>query len=117
MAKTMRITVCELPHDPNALAKAWGNLCRHTAQHASDLVLLPEFAFVEPVWETDAVDPARWTATEALSEAWLARLPELHVTHVVGARPVTLGGRRFNQGFIWSSAAGEVPLRSNFFTP
>ena len=113
----MRVTVCELPHEPTALAAAWTSLCRHTAQQASELVLLPEFAFVDPVWETEAFDPARWAAAEALSNTWLGRLPELHATHVVGARPVTISGRPFNQGFNWSAVAGLTPLRRKFFVP
>ena len=113
----MRVTVCELPHEPAALAAAWAGLVRHTAQHATELLLLPEFAFVEPVWETEAFDPARWAAAEAQSHAWLAWLLELRAQLVVGTRPVTLTGRPFNQGFIWSVATGLTPLRRKFFLP
>ncbi len=113
----MRVTVCELPHEPTALTAAWGHLCRHTAQHAPELVLLPEFAFVDPVWEAEHFDPARWAAIEALATAWLTRLPESRATHVVGTRPVTIDGRPFNQGFIWSAATGLTPLRRKFFLP
>jgi N-carbamoylputrescine amidase len=113
----MRVTVCELPHDPSSLGPAWANLCHHTAQQSSELVLLPEFAFVEPVWESEQFDPARWAAAEALGMSWLARLPELNATHVVGTQPVTAAGRPFNRGFIWSAATGLVALRSKFFMP
>ena len=112
----MRVTVCELPHEPMALRRAWAALCEHTARQASELVLLPEFAMVEPVWETEQFDPARWSAVEALSDTWLARLPELRAEHVVGTRPITIDGRRFNQGYL-ASAAGMVPLRRKFFLP
>lgn len=113
----MRVTVCELPHEPAALAAAWNGLCRHTTQHASELVLLPEFAFVEPVWETEFFDPARWAAAEALSAAWLARLTELRSRHVVGTRPVSTAVRTFNEGFVWSAGTGLTPLRRKFFLP
>ncbi len=113
----MRVTVCELPHESAALAAAWSGLCLHTAQQASELVLLPEFAFVDPVWEAERFDAARWGAAEALSHAWLARLPELQTAHVVGTRPVSSAGRPFNQGFLWSATAGLTPLRSKFFLP
>ncbi len=113
----MRVTVCELPHEPDALAAAWAALCRHASEQASGLVLLPEFAFVDPVWEADLFDPARWAAIVAQSDAWLARLPELHAAHVVGARPATVGGRPFNQGFHWSAAGGCTPLRRKFYLP
>src|SRR3989344_3801648 len=71
----MRATVCELPYQPHLLEAAWVALCAHTHSAQSELVLLPEFAFVEPVWESLPADPARWGAAVALSDAWAARLP------------------------------------------
>jgi N-carbamoylputrescine amidase len=113
----MRVTVCELPHEPKALDAAWAALCNHVAREASELVLLPEFAMVDPVWETERFDSARWVAAEALSDAWTERLGELKAAHVVGTRPVTIDGRRLNQGYIWSAEKGLAPLRSKFFLP
>ncbi|MEO8633957.1 MAG: carbon-nitrogen hydrolase family protein [Gemmatimonadales bacterium] len=113
----MRVTVCELPHAPAALAAPWAELCHHTSQQASELVLLPEFAFVDPVWEAERFDPVCWAATEALSDAWLQRLPELGARYVVGARPASIEGRRFNQGYLWSADGGLAPLRSKCFLP
>jgi N-carbamoylputrescine amidase len=113
----MRVTVCELPHEPGALAAAWAALCELTALQSSELVLLPEFAMVEPVWQDEVFDAARWAAAQELSELWLHRLPELRVAHVVGARPVTIDGRPFNQGFLWSASGYLAPLRRKFFLP
>ncbi len=116
----MRVTVCELPHEPEALAAAWAALCEHTRAHRSELVLLPELAMVEPVWESDRFDSARWSAIEALSDEWLRRLPELQVEHVVGTRPWCSGGRRLNQAWLRSYTGGDVgihPLRSKYFMP
>ena len=113
----MRVTVCELPHDPMALAGAWAGLRRHAIQRRSDLVLLPEFAWVPPLWETETFDEDRWVAAEALTEHWLKRLPELETEFVVGTRPARIDGRPFNQGYLWSAATGVVPLRSKFFMP
>jgi N-carbamoylputrescine amidase len=113
----MRVTVCELPHEPEALAAAWAGLCAHTSQHRSELVLLPEFALVDPVWEEEQFDQSRWTAIEARSDTWLGRLPELGAEHVVGTRPASIDGRPFNQGYLWSHRSGVTPLRSKFFLP
>jgi len=79
----LRVTVCELPHEPRALAAAWAALCEHTQAHASELVLLPEFAMVEPVWESEHFDAARWSAVLDLSESQLRRPPELGAEYVV----------------------------------
>lgn len=116
-AERVRITVCELPHEPCALAFAWDALCEHTARHASELVLLPEFAMVDAVWEKERFDDDRWAAVQSLSDAWVARLGELQVAHVVGTRPATTDGRPYNQGFLWDAAHGVTPLRSKFFLP
>ena len=113
----MRVTVCELPHEPAALARAWAALGEHTVRHASELVLLPELAMVEPFWQDELFDAARWAAAQALNEGWLDRLHELRVAHVVGTRPVTIAGRRFNEGFLWSASGGLLPLRRKFFLP
>jgi N-carbamoylputrescine amidase len=113
----MRVTVCELPHEPDALAGAWAALSEHTIAHASQLVLLPEFAMVEPVWELRPFDIARWSAVEAASAACLGRLGELRAEFVVGTRPARVNGRYVNQGFLWSAAAGVQPLRSKYFLP
>jgi N-carbamoylputrescine amidase len=92
-------------------------LCEHTKAHASELVLLPEFAMVEPIWESKHFDAARWSAVLALSESQLRRLPELGAEYAVGTRPAHADGRRLNQGYLWSVAGGLQPLRSKYFLP
>ena len=113
----MRVTVCELPHETDALTAAWTALCEHTVAHESELVLLPEFAMVEPVWESERFDAARWSANESLSEVRLRRLPELGAEYVVGTRPARVNERCLNQAYLWSSATGVQPLRSKYFLP
>ena len=113
----MRVTVCELPHETRALSAAWAALCEHTVAEASQLVLLPEFAMAEPVWESERFDLARWGAVEALTDRRLLRLPELGAEYVAGTRPSSIDGRRLNQGYLWSGAAGVRPLRSKYFLP
>src|SRR6476661_4440675 len=113
----MRVTVCELPHETGALDAAWAALCEHTVAHASELVLLPELAMVEPVWESKLFDASRWNAVEALSDTQLRRLPELRAEYVVATRPTRMDARRLNQGCLWSVVAGVQPLRSKYFLP
>jgi N-carbamoylputrescine amidase len=113
----MRVTVCELPHEPGALERAWSALCAHTAREAPELVLLPELAMVEPIWETEQLDPARWRAAEKCCDGWLARLPELRAPYVVGTRPITVGGKRFNEGYLAFADGSTAPLRRKSFLP
>ena len=35
----------------------------------------------------------------------------------MGTQPVTANGRRLNQGYLWSTAAGVQPLRNKYFLP
>lgn len=116
-AGQMRVTVCELPHETGALAAEWAALCEHTSAHASQLVLLPEFATVEPVWESEHFNAARWSAIESVTDRLLRRLHELRAEYVVGTRPVRVNGRRLNQGYLWSASTGVRPLRSKYFLP
>ncbi len=113
----MRVTVCQLPHEANALAAAWAGLREHTVAHASDLVLLPEFALVEAIWEREHFDVARWNSVEIEARSQLRRLAELRADHVVGTRPARTNGRRSNQGYLWSVASGVQPLRSKYYLP
>lgn len=113
----MRVTVCELPQEPLALAPAWAGLCRHVTRHGSELVLLPEFALVDAVWESERFDPIRWGAALAQGEALVERLPELGSARVIGTRPVERDGHRYNEGYLWTRDRGLVPLRRKYFLP
>jgi N-carbamoylputrescine amidase len=113
----MRVTVCELPHEPAALATAWNALREHTARQRPSLVLLPELAFVEPFWESRVFDHAQWTRVSSTCDAWIDRLHELEVDYVVGTRLATEDGHHFNEGFLWSRARRCVSLRRKYFMP
>jgi hypothetical protein len=98
--RAMRVTVCELPHEPTALNAAWAALCEHTARESSELVLLPELAMMDPVWDTQRFDVARWSAAEQHCNGWLTRVSELRAANVVGTRPIAIDGRLFNEGYL-----------------
>jgi N-carbamoylputrescine amidase len=113
----MRFTVCELPHEPALLETAWRDLCAHTGQQEPDLILLPEFAFVEPLWELEHFNAVDWERGIEVFESWLPRLGELRAKHVVGTRPATIRKRYFNQGYLWTRNKGVTPLRRKYLLP
>lgn len=113
----MRVTICELPHEPKALEISWRGLVHHLAVGGGELLLLPELAMVEPLWERRGFDAVRWAAAEAMGERCLERLGELGARYVVGTRAATREGRYFNEGFLWTSDRGTVPLRRKYFLP
>jgi predicted amidohydrolase len=116
--RSLRATVCELPHEPAALEKAWAALCRHTMEQTSELVLLPELAFVEAVWEQAQPDVERLAEIEQLSEQWMLRLSELGAPAVVGARPRRQGTGTCIESFLWTNDDGApTPLRRKHFLP
>jgi N-carbamoylputrescine amidase len=97
----VRVTVCELPHDPEPRDEAWTALIEHCRAENSDLVVLPEMPFSVWLAATKEVEPERWDDAVASHEAWLERLAELGASVVIGARPVVVEGRRHNEGFVW----------------
>lgn len=113
----MRITVCELPHKSQAAASAWDALAQHVREHHTELLILPEFAFLEPIWQRPNADAQRWTALVNDSESWLQRLPELQCANVIGAMPVSVADKPFNQGFLWTKYHGKTALRSKRYLP
>jgi N-carbamoylputrescine amidase len=113
----MKVTVCELPNEPSELEAAWKSLREHTERHHPHLLLLPEFAFVPALWKHDEFDQAEWDAAIMTSGARIRRLSELGAEHVVGARPVTVYGRHYNEGFLWSRGRVLAPLRRKYFMP
>ena len=113
----MRITVCETPHGPGLVEKAWSDICSHVRAQRSELLLLPEFSFLDPVWVHPDFDPSLWARVEREAHAWLNRLPQLGSAYVVGAFPKTANGKPVNQGFCWSCKDGFTPLRSKCYFP
>lgn len=113
----MRVTVCELNSEPEALEEDWARLVRHTRAEGSALVLLPEMPFAPWFAWTNAVDAAVWRAAVDAHTRWLARLPELGVALVLGSRPVEAAGRRLNEGFVWEAARGYRAVHHKYYLP
>jgi len=113
----MRVTVCETSHETQAAESQWASLRSHVREEGTRLLVLPEFAFLEPLWESPDFDPLRWREQERAGRAWLERLPDLRCEHVIGAFPRTLEGKPFNQGFLWSAQSGFTALRSKRHLP
>ena len=99
----MKVTVCELPDDPSELEGAWDRLARHVRSESSDLALLPEMPFFYWFPAGPIFDPKVWDEAVKGHERWVGRLGELGAPAVMGSRPVKKGGRRLNEGFVWTA--------------
>lgn len=102
----MRLTVCEFRNTPDELNEDWEHLIQHLQSENSDLLLLPEMAFSPWLAETNQIDEAKWQHSVNQHDEWLARFAELPVGFILGSRPVLDEGRRYNEGFVWSSDNG-----------
>lgn len=101
---SLRVTVCQLPNDDDALERAWDDLGRHVQSAKSDLVVLPEMAFHRWLAGSPDYDAALWSAAEAAHLRWIERFPELGAPCVTGSRPVTdADGARHNRAFVWDA--------------
>jgi N-carbamoylputrescine amidase len=114
----MKVTVCELSDEPAELLRDWDRLANHVQSEASDLVLLPEMIFCPWFGWTRQVDPAVWEAAITAHDEWIAeRLSELAPAVVLGSRPVNRGGKRLNEGFVWTPAQGYQAAHAKYYLP
>ena len=114
----VRVTVCETTHDPAKVGRCWDALREHTARHRPDIVLLPEFALLPPVWERPTSDPGVWRSLVDQADGWIARLPELGCEWVSGAFPRNDdAGHPRDEAFLWSRDAGYRTLRRKSYLP
>lgn len=97
----MKVTVCQLPDEPDLFVRYWEKLCDHTSAEHSELVLLPEMPFHSWLAATDQVDDRLWRAAVQAHENWENRLSELSASIVVGTRPIVVDGIRHNRGFVY----------------
>lgn len=110
--RAMRTTVTQL----NALEldDSWPELIAHCRVKRSQFVVLPEMPFGSWLSATQDVDADAWAASVAAHDAWVARLDELGATTVVGSRPVTEDGHRFNEAFIWENGVVRASHRKTY---
>ncbi len=113
----MKLTVTQMPDDPAAFDGEWSRLERHVKRNQSDLVLLPEMPFYDwfcagPKFEQDV-----WSDAVDRHREWLGRLAELEAPVVLSSRPVERGGRRLNEGYVWSRKSGAKGVHLKNYLP
>lgn len=113
----VKATVCQLHEGSDALARDWSALVEHVAREQSDLVLLPEMPFHAWLARTRDVDDSAWRESVEAHDVWIGRLRELAPAVVLGSRPVTRQGGRFNEGFVWDAAGGYRGAHDKAYLP
>lgn len=115
--KMMKVTVCELNNDEGHFSEEWEKLVVHVKNEKSDLVLLPELIFAPWVAFEPEYKAVVWEQGEKAHEEWKKRLKELSPAIVLGSGPVTIGGKRLNEAFVWESASGYKPVHYKYYVP
>lgn len=113
----MKVTVCELPNEPAALETAWMELVSHVQANGSEFVLLPEMPFFPWLAHTNETDAVRWEQAAKVHEAWVSRLEEMSPASVASTRPVVLGGKRQNAGYVWEPGRGAKTVHTKYYLP
>lgn len=113
----MKVTVCEMRDDREEFAEDWERLGRHVKSEGSDVVLLPEMPFYSWFPAERKFDPKVWRKAVAEHQRWVRRLGELGAPVVLGTRPVERGGRRLNEGFVWTKKGGARGVQLKNYLP
>ncbi len=113
----MKVTVCELRNDVDALKEDWQALVGHVKKTGSEFVLLPEMPFFHWLARTRQVNSAQWEESVNAHDTWLSRLTELAPAGVAGTRPVLKDGKRLNEAFVWQKTTGCAGVHTKYYLP
>lgn len=111
----LRVTVCELPDDPDDFAGAWTRLQAHARAESSDLLVLNEAPFDRWFARSDEYHEHTWNEAVENHAGAVGRL-DLDCP-VLSTAPVTSGDRRHNQAFSWTPTDGVEPWRRKAYLP
>lgn len=113
----MKVTVCELSNERDALEDQWSSLIGHCRRERSELLLLPEMPFSP--WLADRHDPDQtaWMSAVIEHERWRNTLVDLVPATVVATQPVVDGDSNYNEGFLWSAVTGYRPAHRKYYLP
>jgi len=96
----MLVTVCQLPDERDRFEVEWEQLCAHSREARSELVLLPEMPFDRWFAVTPTFDAVVWRDVVDAHRRWEGRIRELGAPYVIGTRAVEREARRANEAFM-----------------
>jgi N-carbamoylputrescine amidase len=112
-----KVTVSQMSDDRKRFQKEWVRLGDHVRNEGSDLVLLPEMPFFRWFYGARKYDPAVWKESMEAHGRWSKRLSELEADVVLATSPVQVGGRRHNEGFVWTNGKGREGVHFKSYLP
>ncbi len=113
----MKVTVCELNDNADEFKRDWESLSREVQSQKSDLVVLPEMPFTPWLMKVRERDSQAWDHGVSVHEAAVSLLGQLGNAQVLGTRPVSIEGKRYNRAFLWQRDSGFTDLRDKTYLP
>jgi N-carbamoylputrescine amidase len=113
----MKLTVCEISDDPNALLKDLKALIPYVCNQRSDLVLLPEMPACPWFGYQANFDISLWRQALETHDQLVRELAALAPASVLATRPVEHEQKRLNQAFVWNQAIGYQPIHHKTYFP
>src|SRR5215831_3773892 len=111
------VGACECAPELVAPSREWDALCREVSREAPDVFLLNEMPFGAWIASQPVFSESVWNKSCQTHATGLARLAELGPSVIGGSRPALLGGKRVNQGFVWTGKEGLTGCHTKQFLP
>lgn len=113
----MKVTVCELPNEADALLAAWEKLAAHVVAEQSELVLLPEMPFYRWLAHTNHTNAQEWANAVAAHKEWISHLNDLAPALIISTRPEIIQNKQQNVGYIWQKESGVQDAHTKYYLP
>jgi N-carbamoylputrescine amidase len=111
------VGACECAPELVAPSREWDALCREVSRQGPDVLLLNEMPFGRWIASRGEFSESAWNDSCQTHMTGLERLAELGAKVVAGSRPVLLGSKRVNQGFVWTKEEGLAGCHTKQFFP
>ncbi len=113
----MRLTVCQLPDDPDAFEEAFGVLTDHVRRERTDILLLNEMPASPWLAHAPKFDARLWKSALVAHDEFPKKFGPLGDVVVLGSRPVESGKLRLNQAYLWNKKTGYQPVHDKAYLP
>lgn len=113
----MRLTVCQLPDDPEAFAESFGVLTDHVRRERSDILLLNEMPASPWLAAAPKFNAKLWKKSLLDHDEFPKKFVPLGDVVILGSRPVESGTLRLNQAYLWTKKRGYQPVHEKAYLP
>ena len=113
----LRLTVCQLPDEPEAFAESFGLLTDHVRRERSDVLLLNEMPASPWLAASPKFNSKLWKESIAAHDAFPNKFGPMGDIMILGSRPIESDGQRLNQAYIWTKKNGYQGVHDKAYLP